>query len=56
MSERGVVFRSQALEKEVYRRICGFMEMVAVYYIVLVVSHQKLSSQLCVDNHKTILF
>lgn len=30
MSERGVVFRSQALEKEVYRRICGFMEMVAV--------------------------
>ncbi len=43
MSERGVVFRSRALEKEVYRRICGFMKMLAVYYIVLVVNHQKLS-------------
>lgn len=32
MSERGVVFRSQVLEKEVYRRICGFLKMLAVLY------------------------
>lgn len=43
MSERGVIFQSLASGKEVYRRKCGFIEMVAVHYIVLVGNHRKLS-------------